>query len=325
MQKGFAVFIFLFACNAFGLDNNNPNFAFVEALYWQMRQGGDENWAQVITPATNPQTIDVQGAAFKWQPGFRLGLGRDLQRDSWDIALYYTRYQTKCLDSISTASGGIFSSFLGNFFVNNTNGGSITDAPHYRAAQIKWKFLFNTIDLELGRKFPIDSILTLRTFIGIKSGIINQHIFSSWNDPINVTNFTYATEHLKNDFWGVGPSFGIDSAWKIYTTNNSNFNIFANFSGALLWGHWSFSDVYQNNAPVAVTVLSKDIIGACAMGRGLIGLEWSRIFSKCKTGIRLGYEIQAWFNQVQFYSYNTGRLNEPTYLQGGILGFYFNF
>ncbi len=81
-------------------------------------------------------------------------------------------------------------------------------------------------------------------------------------DPINVTNFTYATEHLKNDFWGVGPSFGIDSAWKIYTTNNSNFNIFANFSGALLWGHWSFSDVYQNNAPVAVTVLSKDIIGA---------------------------------------------------------------
>lgn len=325
LRNGFAACILFLVSNIIGATTNSNHVAFIEALYWQMRQGGDENWAQILTPATSPQSVEVQGVAFKWQPGLRFGMGTKLPHDQWDLLFYYTRYQTKCTDSISTTAGGVFSSFLGNFFVNNTDGGSISNAAHYRSANLKWKFFFNTIDLELGRKFTIDQNLFFRPFIGLKCGIINQHIFTKWNNPINVSNFTAATEDLKNDFVGIGPTLGFESKLRVYNSTASTLHILGNISGGLLWGHWSFSDVYQNSAPLSVTVLTRDINGGCTMTRALLGVEWGKRFNNSSVGVRLGYEIQAWFDQVQYYSYNTGRLNEPTYLQGGVLGIYCNF
>ena len=35
--------------------------------------------------------------------------------------------------------------------------------------------------------------------------------------------------------------------------------------------------------------------------------------------MRLGYEAQYWLNQMQFYAYNMGRLNNVTSLQGGFV------
>lgn len=305
-------------------NNHEQSYAFVEALYWEMREGGAENWGQVIPPAGATQNITVLQVPFNWSPGFRLGIGRQLQHDDWDVNFYYTRYQTKGTDNAVDGSGGVYSSYLGNFFVNNTTGGSISAYPHYASASMKWKFFFNTLDFELGRKFVIAPLLQVRPFIGLKGGIINQHMFTHWNNPVNVNTFTVATENLKNDFYGLGPSGGFDTTWKVYKKNKSTFNFFANFSGALMWGHWKFSDVYQNNIPLTVTVESSNINGACTVGRGLFGIEWNGEWYRTQVGVRLGYEAQVWFDQVQFYSYNMGRLNSVMSLQGAILGFYIN-
>lgn len=327
LQKGFwrLIFLFFVPFSVFAAANTeSKNFAFAEVLYWEMREGSAENWGQIITSGA-PQTIHVLSVPFKWRPGFRLGFGKNLQHDRWDTVLYYTRYQTKGVQQASTSSGGIYSPFLGNFFVNNTNGGSITAAPNYSAAGIKWKLFFNTLDLELGRKFKIDRALQMRPFIALKGGVINQHIFSTWNNPTNTVNFTAAVENLKNDFTGIGPAIGLDTTWHVYKGKKSVFNIFGSFSGALMFGHWRFSDLYQNDHPLSVAVQVSNINGACTMGRGLLGVEWSTKLGRHNTGIRIAYEIQGWFDQLQFYSYNMGRLNAAMYLQGGVIGFYFNF
>lgn len=303
-------------------------FAFTDLLVWRVREGGSENWAQYIGPKGTSQTINLYEAPFNWNTGFRVGLGYNSPDELWDSVLYWTSYQTK---STNTASGNIYSSYVGNFFANNTNG--VNFGPYYRNASIQWRFFYNTVDVELGRNFKIDNVLTLHPFVGIKTAIINQNIDTNWQTPfttfldipIPITSFSSATESLKNDFSGVGPSIGLNTTWPLFKGQKNSFNLIGNFSGALLWGHWSFNELYQNNTPYSATVNVSSVNGASPMARALMGLEWASQFSKVDLNVRLGYEAQVWFNQVQFYSLNMGRLNGLMSLQGGVLDFTFKF
>lgn len=297
-------------------------FVFAELLYWQPREGGDENWAQYITPKGAEQSITLYDAPFKFNPGFRVGIGSDL-------VLYYTYYQT---NAENHASGDIYSAYLGNYFANNTNGANF--GPFYDSANMRWDFTFQSIDLELGRKFPIDKILILRPFVGLKTAFINQKIDTNWYGPkttdifgiiIPITTFSTATENLKQDFFGIGPSLGLDTTWPLYQSTNHNFNLIGNLSAALLWGHWSFSDQYENNTPVSITVDTDSFNGAETVVRGILGFEWSNKFSQHDLTIRLNYEAQLWMNQIQFYTLSTGRMNNLMSIQGANLGFNLSF
>ncbi len=61
------------------------------------------------------------------------------------------------------------------------------------------------------------------------------------------------------------------------------------------------------------------------MARGVLGLEWVQYGSEITTSLRLGYEAQIWLNQMQFYSYNMGRLNNLMSLHGGVFELSLNF
>jgi hypothetical protein len=67
------------------------------------------------------------------------------------------------------------------------------------------------------------------------------------------------------------------------------------------------------------------VTGAATLLRGVVGLEWRQQFCRATSTVRLGYEAQLWLNQMQFYSYNIGRLNNVTSLQGGFLEWQLNF
>lgn len=298
----------------------DATFAFADLLVWRLREGGADNWAQMITPAGTYRTAKIVNVPFNWHAGFRIGVGYNSCCDDYDAILYYTNYST---DGVNQATADVFSAFLGNFFVNNTAGANF--GPTYHDASIHWKFWFNTVDLELGHTFKIDPILKLRPFIGLKTAFINQDINTNWQNPTTPTTFTSASEDLKNDFWGIGPSIGINTTWPIYTVPQNSLDIFGNFSGALLWGHWHFKDLYTNNTPTSIAINSSNINGASPMARALLGIQYAGYISRAHMTIRLGYEAQVWFNQLQFYSLNMGRLNNLMSLQGGILDFCVNF
>lgn len=321
MKKHIFTILLAFASQLHGFENPISTFVFSDLLIWQLREGSADNWAQEISDSGVNQPINVLGVPFNWNTGLRVGAGRNY--GNWDVVGSYTWFQTKASSQASVSSGGIYSPFLGNFFANNTNGSGF--GPHYYDASVYWKLYYNIFDLELGRVFKIDEILQLRHFIGLKGGWINQNINSNWQHPTVATNFTSATEDLKNDFWGIGPSIGLNTTWPVYKVNNKILKIFGNLSGALLWGHWHFKDEYANNTPTTVTVHLDTVNGAASMATALVGIEWSANFSRSSLNIRLGYEAQVWFNQVQYYSFNMGRLNNLMSLQGGILGFCFYF
>lgn len=297
---------------------------FAELLYWQLNEVSDENWSQNLPPSGDYQAVTLHNVPFKLDPGVRLGIIYDTPSGVWDTSLYYTYYQTSANDR---AEGHVYSPYLGNFFANNANGSDF--GPYYDNAKLDWDFAFHTIDLELARHFVIDNALNLRPFIGLKAAVIRQEIDSHWYGPNDSTGpintFTTARERITNNFWGVGPSLGLDSTWRLYQSINKSLNIIASLSGAVMWGHWSFSDHYENDTPVSIKIKNSDINDAAPMGRGVLGLEWTMQYSEAALSIYLAYEAQVWLDQVQYYNYNMGKLDNLMSLQGGTLGVRLNY
>ncbi len=301
-----------------------------------MREGAADNWAQEITPnspaGTPFGTATIVSAPFAWNAGFRVGIGYQRGEDDYDTTLYFTNFTTQATNS---ATGDVYSAFLANFYVSNPNGNDF--GPHYQSASMRWNFGFHTLDYEVGRKYSVDRTLTLRPFVGLKAAVIDQLIYSSWQNPIDTSTQTYgftsATENLKQDFWGIGPSLGMTIIMPLHTQPSYTLKFFGTPSGALMYGHWTFKDQYKNNGPTSTTVPGPTTIsinsipinGAATMARGVMGLEWVRYSPKVTTTVRLGYEAQVWLNQMQFYSFNVGRLNNLMSLQGGILELCVNF
>lgn len=330
MRFWYLIFILLwfFSNQIYAKQNTtHSTTAFADLLYWRMREGSTENWAQVITPAGANQSDTLIDAPFRWNTGLRIGVNYK-QEQTFDSTIYYTGYQSKALNH---ASGRVFSAFLGNFFANNTNGANF--GPFYQSANVQWRIAYNTLDFDLGKKFDVTPILTVRPFLGLKGASINQTISSNWEGPMTtvlgvdtpITTFSTATETLKNNFWGIGPTLGLNTTWSLYKNEKTSFNVLGNFSAALLRGEWSFRDVYENNTPAAININTTNLVGLAPMAGTFIGMEWSHQLPKADMGIRLGYEAQVWFNQLQFYSYNMGRLNNLMSLQGGTLEFRINY
>lgn len=300
-----------------------PTIVIADILLWKLRAGSADNWGQIISPSATNQNIELLEVPFNWQAGFRVGFGYDLENGDWDQIIAYTQYQTKKTCHASTESGGIYSAYLGNFYVNNANGAGF--GPNYFNAGVKWTFAFHTVDIEWGRNLDLDPVIKLRPKFGLKAAIINQNIDSSWQNPTVPTNFSSATENLKNHFWGIGPYLGFDSTWFLYGNAGQSINLFGNFSAGLLSGHWRFKDHYKNNTPLSIEVFSDSINTAATMVEGQLGIEWVGSVLGNDATLRLGYEAQVWFNQMQYYSFNMGRLCNLMSLQGGLLDFYVHF
>lgn len=335
MKKGILFSLFVFALAATGplhaiQYTKGSTFVFADVLEWQIREGGANMVGELISPigTANP-SVKLLDNPFNWNTGFRIGAGYRNPND-WDGVAYYTSYNTRATNQLS-APGQLYSPYIGNFFQNNTIGNA--NGPFYDAASFLWKINYSTLDFELGRTFKIDKILTLRPFVGLKGAIINQTIYTSWYGPntlisgfpVPITTFSSATENLSNDFLGAGPSFGLNTTWPVYTFTQGTVNLIGNFSVAMLWGVWRYNDSYQTNGSSSVTVTGDDINGAAPMARAVVGLEWVGYFSKTDVNVRLSYEGQAWFDQMQFNTLSSGRLNDLMSLQGAVLDCSVNF
>ncbi len=307
---------------------SNRFHLFTDVLIWSAKESGADNWAQNFSFGSATEDIDILEVHFGWNVGLRCGIDYNTNYAGWDTKWAYTWFRGQGKDQAS-ANNGITSSFLGNFYINNADGAHVSNAPQYQSASIQWKIHFNIFDWELGFNWR-GSALSFRPFVGLKGGWIHQMIHSKWHNPINVSGanaFTVGRENLHNNFWGIGPSGGVNMQWKLGAIRRNSFSLFGDFSGAIMWGHWTLKDVYKNNHPQKVPIITSDINGASSMFRGFLGFEWDVDFApkQFALSVRLGYESQFWLDQLQFYSYNTGRLDNELTLQGGTLDFIFNF
>lgn len=311
-----------------GLEFGNFDL-FASLIVWTAREAGSDCWAEVITTEGSASSNVLRPVHFDWDPGFKVGVGYGIKESRWDTQAYYTWYNTCGKDSVSSAPGTVHSTFTGNFYVDNAHGSGIS-GPAYQKASIDWGIHFNIFDWELGHNFYISKALDLRPFLGAKGGWIYQSIDTKWYNPdlstlqfLGSPYYSVGTEKVNNNFWGLGPQAGINTKWLLFAKQGQSFNIIGDFSGAMMWGHWSFGDVFQNTIGQEVFVDFASLNNGATMMKSFLGFGFDTYFRKNRfhLSLKLGYEAQFWLDQLQFYSFVGGRLVNTLTLQGGTLEF----
>lgn len=323
------IFIFLlgYLSQAFGFQHQQTNakhHVFSELLVWQFHAESDESWGQMVPVIGQTQNQDLYllNIPFKYVPGFRVG-ATYLNDEAMDIKFHYTWYQTQ---GKNQASGRfLHSAFNDTFYVNNTDGSQVLGAI-YTNGSAQWNLQYHSLDIELGHQFQYESLIT-HPYAGLKAGIINQSIISNWYNPYHqsqytpLTSFSSIQEIIHNNFWGMGPSFGVDIQIILDQHANRTVDLYGNLAGALLWGNWKLTDEATTNLAQQITTLNDSVNSGTPMLTSKLGVELQLPFKQGNLSTRLGYEGQVWFNQLRYYSYNMGRLNNQISFQGGTLEF----
>ena len=289
-------------------------------LAWFASEEVTSIWADLITIGDNTSSWEALGFNFDWSYGFRIGVGYNLVYDQWDTALYWTWFRTCAEHTIpsqpnATISPEFFAAFLSG------------DKPE--SMSTKWNLLFNMFNWDLGRSYWASKHLSLRPFLGIKGGWINQAIFSHYYNLTidNILTTHYGTEQVKNNFWGIGPLGGIKTKWRFSDFGSHFFDLFGDFSMATMWGTWSCGDMYRNTASKTSSVNMKDSNLGALMLQGFLGIGWDTDFQKGNSHLstKLGYEMQIWLNQLRIATFQLQRLHGDLTLQGITLNCRFDF
>lgn len=306
-------------------------YLFADALYWHA-DVGNADWGFLNTDISAEDAISGNNYAleFKWDWGFRVGIGMNMDHDQWDSNFYYTWFYAKN----SQAMGGPDNT-LGVVFMPLL--------PSINSAQQSWTIHYSMFDWELGRPYYVSKNLALRPHVGIKGGWINQ------TRDIHFTNidgsaplFGAGSGKFTNDFWGVGASAGVNSLWVLGcagVNKDHRFSLFGDVAGALMYGHFdnSYSAQFANDEEsfrLGIHGLNRN--QAVSMLQGMMGLSWDTPFNRNRSHFtfRAGYEFQYWFNQNQFIAQTRGAdqsaLNYSRYdsdlkLQGLTVDFRFDF
>lgn len=280
-------------------------------LYWFPSEEVNNIWASVISIGDNTSSWGAPGFNFTWDYGFRLGTGYNFLRDQWDSTLYWTWFRTQTNRTIPSAPDTEISPEFDAAFLTGNTALSLDG---------NWSLLFNMIDWELGRSYWVSNCLSLRPFMGLKGGWIRQSIHAHYNDLIidNASTDHFGIEHLKNNFWGVGPSAGVNTKWNLQTSRSQFLNFFGDFSMATMWGCWTCADVYNNTTNQTYSIKTQNATLGALMFRGFIGIGWDSDLRLCKShfSTKLGFETQFWLNQLRISTLQIQRLHGDLTLQG---------
>lgn len=289
-----------------------------EMLWWHADIGGTD-YANVFKhfPGTAAEnSVHNRRLKFKWDFGFRAGIGKTFVHDKWDLFLNFTWFGTDN-SSASSLHGGEFLTPL------------VLSPPFFASqAKIHWNLQFYTLDLNLGRAAFISPKLALHPFAGLKGAWIPQHIRSS-SKAIPGSLGRVRTKQ-RNTFWGVGPQLGISGKWFM----DYGFHLFALGGGSLLWGdfnirqHSSSETVGGQNADVRLNI--HQVVPMAQLQAGL-GYETNLYHNTYRLEIGARWETQYWWSQNQlpyfssFASSRFQRYNEDLSLQGITLDVRFDF
>lgn len=280
-----------YSAASYALDKESFH-VFADVLYWKASETVD--WAYKNSLSTPEQEIAYQSEDFSFDPGFRIGVGYG---NDWDTGVYYTKFSTDTSDS---AEGNLKSGFLGGTI------GLIGGLPFYDSGQFKMNIDFNMFDWYLGKRFQISPALMLHPVIGLEGGWINQSITA------DLQGLYISTEKIENNFWGIGPKFGVDGALAFFNKSGYTASFIAEFSTAYLLGHWNLPDTYYDNAPRTIDVSLDDREEGAVVVQGKMGV----MLAHESFSISLSYEISDWFNQLQIFDDATGGHDNDLVLQG---------
>jgi hypothetical protein len=261
----------------------------------------------------------VKDLNFKFDPGFRLGLGYYCPSNCWDIALNWTHFHSKAkafgasdLNDLSDTNGVVFySDWERNFGLFPTE------------ARARWSLDMDLVDLEFAQKFYVNHCFILRPHIGVRFARIDQayHVESFGNDiNTNVSFFDSFTSESKskNDFRGAGPRIGLD----VEINLGCNIALFGKGAASLVYGEFSrgseeaayiIGDNSSFNESFVYEAHGNNERCTVSMTDLTIGLKWEHCFECCNVyhpfALSIAWEQNAFYDLNDF-SFVSGATND---------------
>ncbi|MGC4006011.1 MAG: Lpg1974 family pore-forming outer membrane protein [Pirellulales bacterium] len=226
----------------------------------------------------------------------------------------YTRYG---VDAAHAAAGDLTAAFLG---------GKQAQPPspkiYFDTGAVATELDYDIFDLDLGKRFYPSPSLMIRPIVGLRGGRIDQSfettLQATYAGTIGQIERT-AVERMTNDFWGIGPKFGVETAVNLARGDEYEVNLTANFYAAYLIGRWTVDDVtgivdvengVRTVSEKTIAVPDRDF-GATTF-QTVIGVNWRY----GGWSVAAGYELNDWLNQCQIFDDATGPHNNDLILQG---------
>lgn len=201
---------------------------------------------------------------FNWNPGFRLGLGYDLEDDCWDTAVYWT-----------------------SFYEKNKHR-ECNNRAH-------WKLRFNEVDAVLGYNLTYGQCFNIRPFFGARYANIQQTLSTHLETEIlvlatNANSLAISKKRNRERFWGAGPLLGFDAGFKL----GCGFSVYGNLAGTFLYGTFKnkFNDSDSFTAAIS-NCLAHSKNNSVLMGYDAgLGLR----YELCSVTLQLGLEQHGYFD-----------------------------
>ena len=283
---------------------------FGDILYWRATEPVD--WVLNTNRVPTDQFVAYETIEYDYVPGFRVGIGRE---GEWGTKFYYTHVYTSAADS---ASGNLTPAFLGGKLALSDNPAS--RPPYFDQGHVKSAIDYNVLDWDFSKRFRPTEPLLMRPMVGLRAAWIRQTFKSEFQGEWPDLSLSKSMiEHMENNFWGIGPKIGLESAWNVWRGAECEILGVANFYTAYLLGHWAIKDV-TNLASIhnSQTTMSERVVPID--GRDLGALTFQAVvgihLKYRRWSVTAGYEINDWLNQCQIFDDATGPHNNDLILQG---------
>lgn len=299
-------------------------------LYWRVVQdqipyaailpGGIEGIIDAFSqePVVLDAAISVVEPKFKYNSGFRIGVGYEIPCSNWDFQISWARLRAHTRSNVSNSESGIIPL---SFPVAAIFGVTSTSPTFADSAFSSWHFQYDVVDFEIGRNMILCGCFHVHPFVGVKVARIHQ------KQHIEYEGFTVGEQALEaeitkiNHFRGVGPSIGLDLDWEFFR----NWSLSSGISGALMYSRFSVKDqpeleLNPNMIGIQLSNTKKNRIRP--MVDAYVGIDW-RSQGWCDSfdfNIGVLYETQYWWNQWQaFNSFESGLISGGTSPQGDLM------
>jgi hypothetical protein len=302
-------------------------FVTADFLWWTARQDGNHFAMTGIGAlgAGDPGKGQVKKIKDEWAPGFRVGLGYEMEHDGWDVYLNWTWWSQSGHErhhgdeETVTATPGATTTLFSTL-ANPQPFASGFNTVSY--AKAKWaKLLYRTLDLELGRWSWLGKHLAFRPHVGARGAWIKDNFDVTYHNALGTTT-DFMKRNLK--YTGVGPRAGMNTSW-CFGCNN-DWSIFGNAAYAVMWSNYKTS-VTSTFTPAT----ANDDVDTGYSFHDLkavmdveLGLRWEYMGcdNRWHMGIEAGWEHHNWvnFNQNMYFTDDT---NQGSFLSNqGDLGTY---
>ncbi len=266
-------------------------------LFWTARE---DNLEFAATGYTNSPSGSVNAGSaasphFRYENGFKVGLGFNFGHDTWDTYLNYTWFQSNHNTKSVSADydDGLTPSF--DPYIPLTTG------DFFNWAHTLWGIHFNSIDWELGRNCYISKYLSLRPFVGIKGSWQKQTFNNQYDGIIGDSSFTY-DNNSRSSYWGAGIRSGINTAWHL----SENWSLYGDLAFSALWSTCTTHrhDTYTVTAEAEVSPVEQKnkfnvLSPVLELAMGLRKDAWF-FHNRLHISLQAGWEEQVWWDQNNF-------------------------